>query len=349
MRADLMREKWLSLPNFMANLENAATTIETNPFLDDYLTPCEAAWDGVDRFFGDRHLLREMFSCADPSDPSLLSYERWVFRVLFHALALRALRPGYKFDTMVVLLGPGGCGKSAFAEAILPPEYREEYFTDQLDFSTDTDRQAEAIRGRLVVECAELPGLGRAETEHLKAMLSRRIDRVRPKWAVNVESYPRYSVIVGSANPEQGTGIFPDDPAARRRFLPLSLLGGDPARIPQVLDPVRDQLYGQAIREVRRWLLRADPAADQYYRPWLPDDLTPIHQELCGGFTITDDYRDNILAEWLMQTAGQQFLSPGQWLEFSLADLPSNLQVERYSRATAKALLFICAPNQSPP
>jgi hypothetical protein len=83
--------------------------------------------------------------------------------------------PGVKFDEMLVLEGPQGTNKSS-ALAILAVE--EEWFSDDIPLTADEKRVIESLPGRWIVEAAELKGIRKGEVEHLKALLSRRVDRL---------------------------------------------------------------------------------------------------------------------------------------------------------------------------
>ena len=53
----------------------------------------------------------------------------WSSRSILMVACMRAREPETKHDTIPVLVGPQGCGKSALAW-LMPPEYRNEWFTD---------------------------------------------------------------------------------------------------------------------------------------------------------------------------------------------------------------------------
>ena len=56
------------------------------------------------------------------------------------------------------------------------------------------------LRGRWIVEASELYGMKKADVEHLKAMLSRRVDRARMAWGRLPIEAPRQCIIIGTTN-----------------------------------------------------------------------------------------------------------------------------------------------------
>ena len=97
----------------------------------------------------------------------------WSSRSILMVACIRARAPGTKHDTIPVLVGPQSCGKSTALAWLMPPEYRNEWFTDGLRLSADEKRRAEALQGAVIVEVAEMSGATTADIESLKAFLSR--------------------------------------------------------------------------------------------------------------------------------------------------------------------------------
>ena len=162
--------------------------------------------------------------------------------------------------------GPPGLGKSTCLRALLPPA-RDEWFTDSLNLSADLKVQVEALQGRVIVEAAELTGITRADTEQMKAFLSRTDDGgVRRAYRRDPEPSPRRCVIVGTADREQP---LPND-ANLRRFVPISL---DNAGNPTMATDVR------AMVSAERELLWAEALA--MYRDGVEGAAAGLAQERC--------------------------------------------------------------------
>ncbi len=80
---------------------------------------------------------------------------------------------------------------------------------------------AESLKGRVIVEIAEMVGSTRADIERLKAFLTRTNDgQHRGAWARHAESAPRQSIFIGTTNDPK---CLPNDPTGNRRFVPITL------------------------------------------------------------------------------------------------------------------------------
>src|SRR5205814_348718 len=87
-------------------------------------------------------------------------YTRAVSRYIWSGLAGRVLLPGCQLDMVVALQSPQGRQKSTGLRSMVPDP---EFFTDGLSLHQDDDDFKRLIRGKLVVEIAELAGLSRAD------------------------------------------------------------------------------------------------------------------------------------------------------------------------------------------
>jgi predicted P-loop ATPase len=205
----------------------------------DYLDALQ--WDGKPRL--DRWLVNYAGaeSCA---------YVRAVGSITLIAAVRRVRQPGCKFDEMLVLeQTQQGTDKSS-ALAVLA--VREEWFADDLPLNVEGKRVIETLRGRWIVEAAELSGMRKADVEHLKAMLSRRIDRGRMAYGRLPTEAPRQSIVIGTTNKSE----YLRDTTGNRRFWPVSIEKFDlPA-----LRRDRDQLWAEAAaREAKGESIRLAP------------------------------------------------------------------------------------------
>ena len=102
----------------------------------------------------------------------------------------------------------------------------------------------ESLRGRWIIEAAELSGMRRADIEHLKAFLSRQVDRARLAYGRIVSEVPRQCVIVGTTNSLE----YLRDTTGNRRFWPVRCQRFNIT----ALRRDRDQLWAEAAaREAR--------------------------------------------------------------------------------------------------
>jgi len=102
----------------------------------------------------------------------------------------------------------------------------------------------ESLRGRWIIEAAELSGMRRADIEHLKAFLSRQVDRARLAYGRIVSEVPRQCVIVGTTNSLE----YLRDTTGNRRFWPVRCQRFNITELRRD----RDQLWAEAAaREAR--------------------------------------------------------------------------------------------------
>lgn len=184
-------------------------------------------WDGEARI--DRWLVT--YGGAEDSP-----YVRAVGSLLLVAAVRRIRQPGVKFDEMPVLEGDQGTNKSS---ALVALAVNEEWFSDDLPLTADGKRVIEALAGRWIVEAAELKGMRKGEVEHLKAFLSRQIDRARMSYDRLVTEVPRQCVLVGTTNSSQ----YLRDGTGNRRFWPVRIKRFDL----EDLRRDRDQLWAEAV------------------------------------------------------------------------------------------------------
>ena len=121
-------------------------------------------------------------------------YIRAVSALMLIAAVRRVRSPGCKFDEMVVIENEEqGTDKSTMLATLAG---REEWFSDDLPLNITGKQVVESLRGRWIVEAAELSGMaGAPDIEHLKAFLSRRIDRARMAYGHFVTEVPRECIM----------------------------------------------------------------------------------------------------------------------------------------------------------
>ncbi len=198
-------------------------------------------WDGKPRI--DRWLT---YYAAAEDTP----YIRMVGRKFLVSAAARALQPGCKVDTMLVLEGRQGIGKSTLAHSL----FGEEFFSDQVGDVTSKD-SAERIQGVWCVEIPEMDKFSRVEANAVKSYLSHRDDRYRPAYGRNAIIRPRRCVFLGTINPD-GVGYLRDS-TGNRRFWPVAVESVDLAG----LAADRDQIWAEAVaayRHKEEWWLSGE-------------------------------------------------------------------------------------------
>ena len=166
------------------------------------------------------------------------AYVEAVSRCFMVGAVARILRPGCKLDTMPVLEGAQGIGKSR-ALRILAGEW----FSD----STITDKSPDcfqALRGVWIYELAELASVRGRESERIKAYVSSAVDRYRTSYARRVADVPRQVAFAGTTN----ASTYLSDDTGNRRYHPIACGLIDL----EALRRDRDQLWAEAVVMLER-------------------------------------------------------------------------------------------------
>ncbi len=206
--------------------EIATTRLKFHP-VREYLSGLK--WDGHPRL---DTLLIDYLGAEDNQ------YTRTVTRKTLVAAVARVYDPGIKFDTMLVLVGTQGIGKSTFLRLLVG----DEWFTDDLRMEDMKSKAGpEKMPGKWIIEVAELAGLRKTEVEEVKSFLSRSFDRYREPYGRRAKDQFRQCVIVGTTNANDG---FLRDQTGNRRFWPVKV--GKGSLKPWRVNEERDQIWAEA-------------------------------------------------------------------------------------------------------
>ena len=233
------------------------------------------SWDGVPRL---ETLLGDYLGAEDTP------YVRAVTRKTLVAAVARIYRPGIKFDSLLVLNGEQGMGKSTLF-AILG----KEWFSDSLSISDMKDKTApEKLQGYWILEISELNGIKKVDVEVVKSFITRTDDKYRHAYGTTVESHPRSCVIVGTTNSDSG---FLRDVTGNRRFWPVNVVGFGKHH-PWELTEV-DQIWAEAIeyyKQGEELFLKGEVAAEAYNQ-----QRAAMETDAREG--IVQEYLDHLLPE----------------------------------------------------
>ena len=97
--------------------------------------------------------------------PDAIRYSELVFRKWLISAVARALRPACKADHVLILEGAQGAGKSTAIRILCG----DAYFGDSLP-KLDSKDAADYVRGKWIIELAELSSVSKTEVEHVKAL-----------------------------------------------------------------------------------------------------------------------------------------------------------------------------------
>ena len=196
----------------------------------DYLDGLPS-WDGKERV---DTLLIDYFDADDTL------YVRAVTRKMLVAAVTRIYHPGTKFDSVPVLDGKQGIGKSTFLKDLCG----EEYYADNLSLTDMNDKAAaEKLQGFWIVEIPELAGMKKADIEKVKAFITTTDDKYRPSYGRTVESHPRQCVVIASVNGERG---YLRDITGNRRFWVVKLKQTEQKRKWHFTQEEKDQIWAEA-------------------------------------------------------------------------------------------------------
>lgn len=222
-------------------------------------------WDGCPRI--SRWL---PFYCGTEDTP----YAHVVGRKWMIAAVARAMTPGCKVDTCLILEGEQGIMKSTALAAL-----GGEWYTDEIEDLTSKDAAMQASRV-WIVEMGELSAMSRTEKAAVKAFLSRSVDQFRPAYGRHIATMPRQCVFAGTTNQRE----YLEDETGNRRFWPILC-----TRIQiEELKRDRDQLWAEAVaafNEGECW--------------WLEDDQSKKAAQDAAADRLREDPWTSKIYEWV--------------------------------------------------
>jgi predicted P-loop ATPase len=226
---DLLTTEFLQRAGIPVKVQTASQAVEMvarersfHPVLD-YLDRLK--WDGKQRL--DHWVSKYLGALETPFTQS-------AGRATLIGAVARIRNPGCKLDTVPIIEGAQGVGKSSAARVLFDP-----WFSDDLA-ELGTKDAALQMQGAWLIEISELDAMSRAEVSRIKAFVSRTTDRFRPPYGSRVIESPRSCVFWGTTNSD----AYLKDESGGRRFWPIKA-----GRIDlDGLHRERDQLWAEANR-----------------------------------------------------------------------------------------------------
>jgi putative DNA primase/helicase len=228
--------------------------------------------------------------------------KRWMISAV-----ARVMKPGSKADSVLILEGAQGAGKST-AMSILGGEW----FMDT-PFALGDKDGFQAIRGKWIVELGELDSFNKAESTKAKQFFSASTDTYRESYGRRTNDVPRQCVFVGTTNQDE----YLKDATGNRRYWPVACTKVDTDQ----LRVIRDQLWAEA--------MFAYLAGDIW---WVNRDESAMFAEAQDERFVVDEWEGPIL-NWLEEsqigdtTTGSEVLASALKLDVGHWGKPEQMRV----------------------
>jgi hypothetical protein len=301
-----------------AAILTAASERQFHP-IQQYLRAVD--WDGHPRL---RLMARDYLGSESPLHAEIVC--RWMI-----GAAARALRPGCKLDTALMLVGPQGFFKSTFF-SILGGSWHSDTFVD----ITNKDSFVQ-IHSAWIYELAELENVvtGRAESR-LKAWLTSTHDMYRAPYARTAVRKSRSVALCGTTNRKN----FLTDDTGSRRFWIVEVRNPIPK---DLLLECRDQLWAEAVSAVESgepWWLEQDIENQREVANREFEDEDPW-AEAIEGWLASPSVNETTVSDLLRDAIKVDVAKQDRWSQMRVSRILSGLGwARKRSSSTSRARVW---------
>lgn len=184
-------------------------------------------WDGRKRL---THWLPDYLGAEGPA-----AYLEAIGPAFLISAVARVFKPGCQADHVLTFEGPQGSGKTSAVRILGRP-----WITEGLPDLANKDA-ALHLAGVWLVELSELAAVRRTDSiEHVKAFLTRAVDRYRPPYGRRTVDIPRQCIFIATTN----EAAYLRDPTGNRRFWPVRCGSIDL----EAIERDREQLWAEAVQ-----------------------------------------------------------------------------------------------------
>ena len=210
-------------------------------------------WDGKD------HLTDFLNRIPGMNEEQLAFMKTWMRSVTAHWLGIDEEHGN---ETVPLLIGNQGCGKSTFCLRLLPPSLRQ-YYLDHFNLANKFDKEM-ALSGCLLICLDEIDQYKAGQMAELKQALSKVKVNGRKIYGRTIDERKRYASFIATTNNRHPL----KDMTGSRRYLTVEIPDGKLIDNQQTID--YEQLYAQLLHEVR----------EEKMRYWFTNEETLRIQEL---------------------------------------------------------------------
>jgi predicted P-loop ATPase len=263
-------------------IHQAVDTIAAeNPFHPVQSWLEDLPWDGEQRI--ETWLTTYLGVVPDPKQEGEQLYINAVGRMFLIAMVARIFQPGCQSDYMLVLEGLQGEEKSKVCRIL-----GGDWFSDSLPENLASKDTSQHLRGKWLIEVAEMHAMSKGEITALKAFITRQVEVYRPSYGRRDVHEPRQCLFIGTTN----KAAYLRDETGGRRFWPVRVGKVDI----EGLRRDREQLFAEALAEYHNG------------KPWWPDrEFEKEHIQPQQEHRYEVDAWQNAIASWLDEQTAQPY------------------------------------------